>query len=975
MKNTQEQFKEIFEQSAKEKIIPFLKELSKEERKKIAAILKKMNDEYLKYEYIREGNNQRWERKANGKQAFILLVASFVCLGQKETKRDDYLHKIIKKEVLDQILTWYCPTWFNTYIQEITKVESIHYWLDYEWVMEMADMGYIQPSETLMTNLLIYHIYDRDDKKTHIYNDAKIHIAPLLKRKITLETHIWYLFQYPTDIHRLGRKVYRGTNKKPKGVNATHWHEIFKILVDEEKIDRNQVLKEALAATNRNFNRDLTIWFSDLFLYFDPTNEELISLQTDLFNTFYSPQGKPVKMVLELLKKLVKHPQFQSVTILEHADILLNSAVKSVVTETLNLFDKMAANAPKATALICQKVCQALIQNEEGIQSKVAKIIVKYGQVNDENLRQELALYKDSLLHNTKTALQDFLPDNEGESLTEIEVQTPIYLIREDKKIPSVETFDDFIFLASQAFDNNESYHFDLFPAALLKFHSKINQNNIHKLLPAIQRAYKLRRDGQGFQKAGVLDRLLSLFFIHYVQKILVPKFYEQLQNLEKYNDGARLTLTPLNKWKYQSYDSYKHKFHHSSIYILFSNHLVAVSQLLETDHNLPLLSTPTHSPHWIDPIVLIQRLALYQKAKIEPSSLDLQLALARTALDDVKNAIAFAKQTLSGDLLKLIYYLLGADSFDIKSPLYLQYMLMALITKYPEMVSFKVTNTDPSTPNAFSTNVYFTGKFYYTMAIPAKKVIRYNAKTEKQEPTKYENLIIHFPELIETPDLLNESLMYPYFLNIQDNFIDNPNDLKRIYGLLPNQPEIITTTLIYPKIDRQYGSNLSWEVDETVYGDAFANSLLAQEVPFQQMGHITLAYFIQCGSKTARLIASEIWINGVTNNMVNSIELGKFIGLLQRGIYAPLKRITDLLNDHMLNISLTHNKALEQLIYTCLLHMGDEPIRNTKKLLEIYIELLSLNNSKPTTELLEHLQKWSASSSLKKIIKSIELF
>ena len=48
-------------------------------------------------------------------------------------------------------------------------------------------------------------------------------------------------------------------------------------------------------------------------------------------------------------------------------------------------------------------------------------------------------------------------------------------------------------------------------------------------------------------------------------------------------------------------------------------------------DYNtLPLLSTPTHRPAWIDPSVLVSRLSAYQKKRIKPDSLDFQIALSR---------------------------------------------------------------------------------------------------------------------------------------------------------------------------------------------------------------------------------------------------------------------------------------------------------------------------------------------------------
>jgi len=100
---------------------------------------------------------------------------------------------------------------------------------------------------------------------------------------------------------------------------------------------------------------------------------------------------------------------------------------------------------------------------------------------------------------------------------------------------------------------------------------------------------------------------------------------------------------------------------------------------------------------------------------------------------------------------------------------------------------------------------------------------------------------------------------------------------------------------------------------------------------------------------------------------MMDNAWLGRVIGLHEKLEWAPVKRLTDLMQHHMMNISKNHNIALEELVSSILLQM-DTPVTNLKKILEIYHEVLALNHSAAHTEVVEKLNSWKENSSLKKI-------
>lgn len=81
------------------------------------------------------------------------------------------------------------------------------------------------------------------------------------------------------------------------------------------------------------------------------------------------------------------------------------------------------------------------------------------------------------------------------------------------------------------------------------------------------------------------------------------------------------------------------------------------VIRKIQKGDSLPLLSTPTHSPAYIQATELVRRLAVYQEANAKPCSWDFQLAIAQRALEDKEEAIAVARQLLNNEYLHLCLF------------------------------------------------------------------------------------------------------------------------------------------------------------------------------------------------------------------------------------------------------------------------------------------------------------------------------
>ena len=135
---------------------------------------------------------------------------------------------------------------------------------------------------------------------------------------------------------------------------------------------------------------------------------------------------------------------------------------------------------------------------------------------------------------------------------------------------------------------------------------------------------------------------------------------------------------------------------------------------------------------------------------------------------------------------------------------------------------------------------------------------------------------------------------------------------------------------------------------------------------------YLFLAICLLAPDKTVRNYASQIWIDRVASETIDNERLGIALGKIERLELCPLKRLTDLMSESLTGVSPLHSKALLETVEAMCLQLQVKPIKNLKKLLEIYNELLVQCKQKPRTEMIARLGDWEKEGNLKKIAKQL---
>lgn len=973
----QEEFTQIIEVENVDAIIPFLKKLSKADKKELIPFLKKETSRLTKY--IQEGNT--WSQVGTKKQMDILKYAGYVCLNQKDFSSKFFYYET---KVIDDVLGFYIPTWLSDYVINSNDGET-YTEFTYLWVMEKMEKKLIKHDDSFMANLLCQSIFyqNRNDPRKEYRYKYTYHPENLEKYTITLKEHFWLVFQYETNIYHSERWYHFIDGVQKEQIS---WQKNILKLSDNKKLPRQRLLKESINATTRNFNRNLINWYIDLFLALEPSVNELLEIQDDLFQAFNSFQSKPINEVLKLCKKLVLEKGFDEKSFLENVPTLLASEIKSIVNSTLIILDKLGKKETESKNVIALLCCGAFLQTDKSIQSRASKIIKKLGDPSDEKLISELDMYQDELMSEAKEILKEFVQNrNSGEIPQVVEEDFEhqiVTLISNENKIELPKSLDDFIFLVSQILDGNASWHFDFLPAAILEFHNQIDLENAEKLLPAFQRAQQLVYNFGVNKRIGYLDNLLAHFFLEYMD-ILMKKYPE--------SKGFRILIEERKKKEekkkrdWSNYESPKvslknwHLGQKEEYYFPFKFLLEEALGKIRSNDNLPLLSTPTHQPFWINPSTYIERLNQYQKQNKTPNRVDWQIAISRLAIEHLEENIKLAKEKLKGEWLDLTLLALQEPITPPKKSKYLNEWKMAVYAKYPTLTSEQFKTQFPS----FKVDKKLLGEFdiNFSQVKTTKHVYNSKKKVYEEKPTLEAQLSIEGKYSYGYASILNR-VISKFIKNSEKNFFlmewiyikESPflgyaNDIPRMLSLSPKNVQPI-----FSQIETQAMKySTFWEEESKQLKLNAANVLLENWIGGGKIAHLFVATGMVCSDKTIRETCAGIWMKGVFENSINHNSLGQILGRLAAIDYFPLKRISDLITGSMLKISNHHNQKLEILLQEIIAQLPTGPMRNTKKLLEIFQEIINMNQSSVSDERLEvQLEKWKTNSSLKKVVADL---
>ena len=587
----EDEFKTIYLNYRIKEIVPFLTKLTPEDKKEIVALLKK-------------NINKEW-----GHNNISVLAALACCKNSSEYGKLSPGYYSVPVAQIDELFESYIPDWLGESYSFLKE-------FDYLKVLEWEQKGYLKLNDEMSASLLS-SAWDSDNTSEEI----------LFTWPVTLESHIWLLFQYETEI--------------TSNYGKRNWKETLKMLAEDRKIDRSALLRSSLKAVNFNFSKEHNTWFLELFTYLEPTREEILALQDELLMIFHSTQTSLFPGTLKIVSQVLTEKAFKTEDFLQVSSALIMLPTKNMVNALLLALEKIAKVNRAFHENICLLLAPVFLNKDKALQTKAAKIIAEYGNTESEKIQTELKLYTSSLLSDAGILLEKFLIQK-GKSEPEEQNYEAAAWHRSEPVRP-IQTIDDFIFFASQVFSSSTTYHFDQFLEALVNFNNEFDEDHLKKLEPAFKAV--LKKKG-----TGGLRHLLATFFINYAVLKQEQKSAVLLQAKSEFPDWENWCekKTPL---AFQVY------------YKLLSG----IFEMLKQHKKLPLLSVPDHTPCWITAKNLVDKLKIYQQQNELPVPFDLQIAILRVKKEDLPEAEQYAKEQLDEKYAELLKPLFKSDYFREK--------------------------------------------------------------------------------------------------------------------------------------------------------------------------------------------------------------------------------------------------------------------------------------------------------------------
>ena len=125
---------------------------------------------------------------------------------------------------------------------------------------------------------------------------------------------------------------------------------------------------------------------------------------------------------------------------------------------------------------------------------------------------------------------------------------------------------------------------------------------------------------------------------------------------------------------------------------------------------------------------------------------------------------------------------------------------------------------------------------------------------------------------------------------------------------------------------------------------------------------------------RSVRLCAADLWRELVEKGLIDNVALGRVLGKIQSSEWAPVQRISGLVLEMLINRSSFHNRELSVLFVSFLSCLPENPVKDLKRLLEVFSEIQTVNGWPKVTNasLLSLLAAWKKNSKLTEVIDSL---
>ncbi len=621
--------------------------------------------------YSRVQKNYWVQTSENSSQINSLAAVSEValfCTASYSDLKKFARHALPSGDVAFEILRDRNPSWLGQWAEHL--LAGTHYWLSWRMIRRMVrELGISRPKHPHYYLGMISGIarYDYSQARTSTV------LERLREDPELLEHEVWMLFEHE------GSGENSLANSDRFGSNG--WSSALLILMEEGRLSRERLRLACLEALRSDYNQYRAKWFATFFDLLETSDPA----QDDHWPVFLELLGVSAPNIVSWAFKKVtkgnKKQAYEAEPLVEALCPVLLARSKGLVKNALKMLLKTGAANEGCAKRVCHQVTTALAHEAVDVQAAAMDVIEALGDRSDAALVTEIEKYRGLVAATMQTRVSAWIGvEDEGSAAV---FEDPDALVFEDLSTTLVDLYKlsalqscptcvpsaTFSGVELPRLTNSEPLAVINTAEELLAVCARVLEDaatmeEVERAFDGLSRLCELRdtidlgplikrakqRLAKGmipFVGSGPAQDMVGLLLAWAQSEVAGISFGKNQHGNERIFVAIGGEVHPY--WA----------GNRNKVLGVLSRRSYALSQRLANQEAAQLLSAPTHSGGWIDPVTLAARVNEWSGAA--PHETEVVLALLRMAPDNRKKAASMLR-SLDEQWQQAIAYAMGKD-------------------------------------------------------------------------------------------------------------------------------------------------------------------------------------------------------------------------------------------------------------------------------------------------------------------------
>ena len=435
------------------------------------------------------------------------------------------------------------------------------------------------------------------------------------------------------------------------------WQKVFTLLCKKNYFPDKSFITSFIEVLLNPWKKNVLDMYCRWIEGLAPTEEELLPSQHTLFALLTLDKSSLINFAMKCIAQISTHPAFDFQAFADN--FALCFTVQKIAKSQLigvEILEKYYQKQAPANPDYREQLAVLFTVPDVKLQEKVASLLTTY--FNQEGLPKIIAPYRDYLKGKAQDLLQSLPSPNSSENSENSQTARAARTSHTShnshsshpQKTARTLTPENLLFLLGDCLREPAAHTIDVFLEGLITLQDNFPSDWAKSLSPYIKQLTK--RIGKEIPTDAILLGVLRAL-IDRRPLALDPKCSYTWEELCKKR----------KKLSEKEFEAYTQDYYLGNarqvLPFLFRKGQIVIDFILQHCH-LPLLSTPTHLPFYIEAKVLVDKLLQYEAQGKAPDIDDLIVACNRLLFTEVSAAAKEKARQLKGDYTKAIQYYLG---------------------------------------------------------------------------------------------------------------------------------------------------------------------------------------------------------------------------------------------------------------------------------------------------------------------------